>query len=133
MPHASAFGQAGVDKPPATWDEFFAAADKLKAKNIPALAIAEDGPGFTGHVFENILLASLGPDGYRGLFNGKIAPLIPYAIRGALWYQGEANSTPAKAAFYQHQLPLLIRDWRARWGYDFPIAWAQLPNFTDSV
>jgi sialate O-acetylesterase len=64
-----------------------------------------------------------------GLFNGKIAPLIPYAIRGAVWYQGEANSTPVKAPFYQHQLPLLIKDWRARWGYEFPFAWAQLPNF----
>jgi len=64
-----------------------------------------------------------------GLFNGKIAPLIPYAIRGAIWYQGEANSTPAKAPFYQHQLPLLVRDWRARWGSEFPFAWAQLPNF----
>ncbi len=65
-----------------------------------------------------------------GLYNGKISPLIPYAIRGALWYQGEANSTPAKAPLYAHQLPLLIRDWRARWGYDFPFAWVQLPNFT---
>lgn len=64
-----------------------------------------------------------------GLFNGKIAPLIPYAIRGALWYQGEANSTPAKAPFYEHHLKLLVSDWRARWGYDFPFAWAQLPNF----
>ena len=64
-----------------------------------------------------------------GLFNGKIAPLIPFAIRGALWYQGEANSTPGKAPLYEHQLPLLIRDWRARWGYDFPFAWVQLPNF----
>ncbi len=64
-----------------------------------------------------------------GLFNGKIAPLIPYAIRGALWYQGEANSVPAKAPFYEHQLPLLVNDWRSRWGYDFPFAWAQLPNF----
>jgi sialate O-acetylesterase len=64
-----------------------------------------------------------------GLFNGKIAPLIPYAIRGALWYQGEANTTPAKAPFYEHQLKLLITDWRARWGYEFPFAWAQLPNF----
>ncbi|OYW21729.1 MAG: hypothetical protein B7Z55_05515, partial [Planctomycetales bacterium 12-60-4] len=36
-----------------------------------------------------------------GLFNGKIAPLIPYAIRGAVWYQGEANSTPEKAGFYE--------------------------------
>jgi sialate O-acetylesterase len=64
-----------------------------------------------------------------GLFNGKIAPLIPYAIRGALWYQGEANSTPAKAPFYEAQLKLLVSDWRARWGYEFPFAWAQLPNF----
>ena len=64
-----------------------------------------------------------------GLFNGKISPLIPYAIRGALWYQGEANSTPAKAPLYEHQLPLLIRDWRARWGDELPFAWVQLPNF----
>jgi sialate O-acetylesterase len=67
-----------------------------------------------------------------GLFNGKIAPLIPYAIRGMLWYQGEANSTPPKAPFYHDQLSLLVRDWRARWGYEFPIAWAQLPNFSGS-
>jgi len=64
-----------------------------------------------------------------GLFNGKIAPLIPYAIRGALWYQGEANTVPAKAPFYEHQLRLLVNDWRERWGYAFPFAWAQLPNF----
>jgi sialate O-acetylesterase len=64
------------------------------------------------------------------LFNGMIAPLIPYAVRGALWYQGEANSTPARARFYQYQLPLLIKDWRARWGQRvFPFAWVQLPNF----
>jgi sialate O-acetylesterase len=65
-----------------------------------------------------------------GLFNGKIAPLIPFAIRGALWYQGEANSNGFKAKYYQHQLPLLVSDWRARWGYEFPFAWVQLPNFT---
>ena len=64
-----------------------------------------------------------------GLFNGKIAPLIPYAIRGALWYQGEANSTDPKAGFYGRQLALLVTDWRARWGYEFPMAWVQLPNF----
>lgn len=65
-----------------------------------------------------------------GLFNGKINPLIPYAIRGAIWYQGEANSTTEKAPFYKHQLPLLVTDWRKRWGQgDFPFAWVQLPNF----
>jgi len=64
-----------------------------------------------------------------GLFNGKIAPLIPYAIRGALWYQGEANSVPEKAQFYEAQLKLLVTDWRKLWGHEFPFAWVQLPNF----
>jgi sialate O-acetylesterase len=64
-----------------------------------------------------------------GLFNGKIAPLIPYAIRGALWYQGEANSVPEKAQFYEAQLKLLVTDWRRLWGHEFPFAWVQLPNF----
>lgn len=64
-----------------------------------------------------------------GLFNGKIASLIPYAIRGVVWYQGEANSAPGKGAYYQYQLPLLVNDWRARWGEVLPFAWVQLPNF----
>ena len=65
------------------------------------------------------------------LFNGKIAPLIPYTIAGAIWYQGEANAkSPEQARLYRDQLPTLIKDWRTRWGYDFPFAWAQLPNFT---
>jgi sialate O-acetylesterase len=64
------------------------------------------------------------------LFNGKIAPLIPYAIRGAIWYQGENNCRPEVANLYRIQLPLLIADWRSRWGEgDFPFAWVQLPNF----
>jgi sialate O-acetylesterase len=65
-----------------------------------------------------------------GLFLGKIAPLVPYAVRGFLWYQGEANTVPAKAPFYAAQLSLLVTDWRARWGAELPFAWAQLPNFT---
>lgn len=65
-----------------------------------------------------------------GLFNGKIVPLIPFAVRGILWYQGEANTTPAKTHLYQYHLPMLIRDWRARWGSEVPFAWVQLPNFS---
>ncbi len=64
-----------------------------------------------------------------GLFNGKINPLIPFAIRGVLWYQGEANSSNEKASLYQHQLAALVTDWRARWGEELPFAWVQLPNF----
>jgi sialate O-acetylesterase len=68
--------------------------------------------------------------GLAVLYNGMIAPLIPYALRGALWYQGEANSATEKAKMYRAQLSLLIQDWRARWGQgDFPFAWVQLPNF----
>jgi sialate O-acetylesterase len=64
-----------------------------------------------------------------GLFNGKIAPLVPYALRGVLWYQGEANTHPGKSHFYQDQLPLLVSDWRKRWGEELPFAWVQLPNY----
>jgi sialate O-acetylesterase len=65
------------------------------------------------------------------LFNGMIAPLIPYAIRGAIWYQGESNAGSAQSAkLYRLQLPLLVNDWRRRWEEgDFPFAWVQLPNY----
>ncbi len=64
------------------------------------------------------------------LYNGMIAPLVPYALRGAIWYQGEHNTaTEAKARLYFIQLPLLVEDWRSRWGAEFPLAWVQLPNF----
>ncbi len=65
------------------------------------------------------------------LFNGMIAPLIPYTIRGAIWYQGEANAATAESAkLYEIQLALLITDWRKRFGKgDFPFGYVQLPNF----
>jgi sialate O-acetylesterase len=63
-----------------------------------------------------------------GLFNGKIAPLIPYALRGVVWYQGESNATAERAPFYASQLRLLVQDWRQRWSCELPFAWVQLPN-----
>ena len=63
-------------------------------------------------------------------FNSMIAPLIPFAIRGAIWYQGESNAgTVDRAMLYRQQLPILIADWRTRWGCDLPFAWVQLPNY----
>jgi glucose/mannose transport system substrate-binding protein len=62
--------KAGASEPPKSWDEFFALAEELKAQGIPALAIAEDTAGFCGHEFENVLVATLGVDAYRGLFDG---------------------------------------------------------------
>jgi len=62
------------------------------------------------------------------LYNGMIAPLIPYAIRGAAWYQGESNAP--RAYEYRTLLPALIRGWRQAWGEgDFPFLIVQLPNF----
>jgi glucose/mannose transport system substrate-binding protein len=58
-------------KPPATWDDFFTVAEDLKKKNLPALAVAENAPGFYAHVTETMLIATLGAAAYRGLFNGK--------------------------------------------------------------
>ncbi len=66
------------------------------------------------------------------LFNGQIAPVLPYGIRGAIWYQGESNA--GEAALYRRQLPAMIRDWRRVWGQgDFPFLHVQLANFNVPV
>jgi glucose/mannose transport system substrate-binding protein len=69
----SRLAEVGVTAPPATWDEFFEVAEKLKAAGIPAIAIAEQGSGggFLGHDLESILVSVLGPEKYRGLFDGS--------------------------------------------------------------
>lgn len=59
------------------------------------------------------------------LYNGMIAPLIPYAIKGVIWYQGEANAGEAYA--YRTLFPTMIRNWREDWGQgDFPFLFVQL-------
>jgi sialate O-acetylesterase len=60
-------------------------------------------------------------------YNGMIAPLAPYALRGVLWYQGEADGS--RGAEYRVWLPRLIEGWRAAWGQgDFPFLFIQLPG-----
>ena len=62
------------------------------------------------------------------LYNGMIAPLLPYAIKGAIWYQGESNA--GRAMQYRTLLPVMIKDWRARFGVgDFPFFIVQLASF----
>lgn len=58
------------------------------------------------------------------LHNGMIAPLQPFAIRGAIWYQGESNS--GQPAPYQKLLPAMISDWRRAWGAELPFLFVQL-------
>jgi len=64
-----------------------------------------------------------------GLYNAKIFPLAPYAVRGIVWYQGEANTGGRKAFHYKDQLIVLVQEWRRLWGYEVPFVWVQLPNF----
>ena len=60
-----------------------------------------------------------------GLYNGSIAPLVPYAIRGAIWYQGESNS--GRGREYQTLFPAMITGWRKAWGQgDFPFLFVQI-------
>lgn len=65
------------------------------------------------------------------LFNGMINPIIPYGIKGFIWYQGEAN---AEAAYdYRTLFPMLIKDWRQRWHQgNLPFLFAQLANFMET-
>jgi sialate O-acetylesterase len=66
-----------------------------------------------------------------GLYNGMIAPLTPYAIRGVIWYQGESNANSDIHAYnYRRLFGAMIEDWRNRWGEgDFPFYFVQLANY----
>jgi sialate O-acetylesterase len=64
------------------------------------------------------------------LYNGMISPLVPYALRGAIWYQGESNARNYDAKLYGLQLTTMIDNWRRVWNQgEFPFLWVQLPNF----
>lgn len=62
------------------------------------------------------------------LYNGMVAPVTPYTIRGAIWYQGESNA--GRALEYRTLFPTMIKDWRKQWGQgDFTFLWVQLASF----
>jgi sialate O-acetylesterase len=72
------------------------------------------------------------PDGGQGhptsLYNGMLAPIIPYGIKGTIWYQGESNANQSKQ--YRTLFPAMIADWRARWKQgDFPFLFVQIAPF----
>ncbi|HSI32397.1 MAG TPA: hypothetical protein VK986_02315, partial [Tepidisphaeraceae bacterium] len=69
------------------------------------------------------------------LNNAMIAPLVPYALRGAIWYQGESNAgAPVQ---YRTLFPTMIKDWRRQWSAgdqgDFGFYWVQLANYKERV
>jgi sialate O-acetylesterase len=71
-------------------------------------------------------------DAPAALYNGMIAPLIPYAIKGAIWYQGESNA--GKAYAYRKLFPTMIQNWRDDWKEgDFPFLFVQLAPYMPIV
>ncbi len=61
------------------------------------------------------------------LYNAMIRPLVPYAVKGAIWYQGEANAD--RAYQYRELMPLIIADWRKQWQQPMPFFMVQLANY----
>lgn len=82
---------------------------------------------------------SLKPDGQQinkvpaVTYNAMVAPLLPFAVKGVLWYQGESNANnDAQALAYRAQFATLITSWRKEWrgaNDRFPFLWVQLPNY----
>jgi sialate O-acetylesterase len=96
--------------------EWKQAVEKAKAEgtNSPRRPGAPFGPG--------------SPYEPAGLYNAMIAPLIPYGIQGAIWYQGESNA--GRAYQYRKLFPDMIKNWREDWGEgQFPFLFVQLANF----
>jgi sialate O-acetylesterase len=96
--------------------EWKQAAEKAKAEGT-------NPPGRPGEPF--------GPGHYQspsGLYNAMIAPLVPYGIQGAIWYQGESNA--GRAYQYRELFPAMIENWRDDWGVgQFSFLFVQLANF----
>ena len=100
----------------AAWEKAAAEA-RATGKTPPRRPGAPEGPGH--------------PNTPAGLWNGMIAPLVPYTIRGAIWYQGESNANSDQHAYnYRRLFATMIEDWRNRWGQgDFPFLFVQLANY----
>ena len=111
----------------------YSEAEQLYVANAKGQRVALDGPW---HYKTSTPLSQLtflpmsddtSPNQVTVLFNAMIHPLVNFPIRGAIWYQGCNNEH--KGYQYRELLPLLIRDWRAKWGYDFPFYVVQLANY----
>jgi sialate O-acetylesterase len=109
--------------PPTEQQAFLDAKQKWQKQRSAALKQKQPAPKAPAP-FKNLRVMTPG-----GLFNGAIAPLAPYSMRGCIWYQGERNAAGPFTGLYGIQLKTLIADWRTRWGDEFYFAWVQLPRF----
>ena len=112
-PHPSAEVTTAYEAELAAWEK--ARADAKTAKQSFSAPAPKAPPGLPG------------PRTAAGLNNGMIAPLVPCALRGVIWYQGESNTGHADQ--YAPCFNALITGWRRQFGQgDFPFDWVQLPN-----
>ena len=74
-------------------------------------------------------VTNLSPNSKSALFNAMINPLVPYNIKGTIWYQGENNVPRFKE--YETLLPALIEDWRDKWNNNFPFYYVQIAPYVD--
>ena len=65
------------------------------------------------------------------LYNAMVNPLVPFAVKGAIWYQGESNGQRGRQ--YRALFPMLINNWREAWGNEMSFYWVQLANFEKAI
>jgi sialate O-acetylesterase len=91
-------------------------------------ATLESDPDFAEILNRSAEFKAGNPNQASVLYNGMIHPILPYTIRGAIWYQGESNRSRAEQ--YAKLFPAMIADWRTLWGQgDFPFYFVQLAPY----
>jgi len=96
-----------------------------EGKDLPPAPVHPDPPPFHFPLSRNVSNPSI-------FFNGMIAPLMPYGIRGVIWYQGESNHN--RPALYKEIFSTLIQSWRKEWGQgDFPFLFVQIAPYGKAV
>jgi len=119
-----------------TWDETVGkqAQEAMKAWNVAVANARQAGQPLPPKPVPSTPApaAPASPDGSQNnpttLYNGMLAPIIPYAIKGAIWYQGESNA--GKARQYRTLFPAMIADWRTQWKQgDFPFLFVQIAPY----
>lgn len=106
---------AAYKKELAAWQE---EAEKAEAAGEPA-------PGRRPNRPQNVLANQHRP---ANLYHGRMKPVMPFGIRGVIWYQGESNAS--RAYQYRDMFPLMITNWRSDWDQgDFPFYWVQLADY----
>jgi len=131
-------------QPPATWEDFITVAEKFKAKNLPAIAVAENAPGFWGQVTETMIIQYLGADKWTNLFNGGTSwsdPAIKQGLTMSLKVLNYANPDYLSTAWgdvntlmiNQKVAMMMMGDWTPGvfWSAGFKdFGWAYAPGNT---